>query len=49
MITAGATVFYALITVLLWHQTKRSADAAAQSGEAAMQQAKEDPKRDERT
>jgi hypothetical protein len=35
MITAAATVVYAFITVLLWLQTKKSADAAMKSAEAA--------------
>jgi hypothetical protein len=35
MITAAATVVYAFITLLLWLQTKKSADAATKSAEAA--------------
>ena len=39
VITAGATVLYLVTTALLWHQTKRSADAATKSADTAKKSA----------
>jgi hypothetical protein len=36
-VVASATVIYALLTVKLWRETKKSADAATKSAEAAKQ------------
>src|SRR6266849_6734087 len=39
IITAVATILYFVTTALLWHQTKRSADAATSSAKAAKESA----------